>query len=181
MKKYYCYFYIRRDGSPYYVGKGCGQRMHDKNHPGISLPPTERRIKVAENLTEEQSIEMKKMYIEKYGRKDLGTGILYNKTDGGDNPPKMTKGNVNHINSMKNYWSNITEEERTRRGNKISNAKKGKGNNLPTCPVIIVELDIKFNSIKECAEHINGDTSAITRCLNNRGQKKHRGYTFKRI
>ena len=181
MKKYYCYFYIREDGTPYYVGKGCNGRIDSKVHPGIGLPPKERRIKVAENLTEDQSIEMEKMYIKKYGRKDLRTGILYNKTDGGDNPPNMTKGNANHINSIKNYWSNISEEERIRRGNKISKTKKGKGNHLPTCPVLVIELNIKFNSIKECAECINGDTSAITRCLNNRGQKKHRGYTFKRI
>jgi len=181
MKKYYCYFYIREDGTPYYVGKGCGDRVHSKNHPGIFLPPIERRVKILENLTEEESIEMEKIYIKKYGRKDLGTGILYNRTDGGDNPPVMTKNNLNHINAIKKWWKNLSEEKKILRGKKISNSKKGKGNNLPTSPIIIIELDIKFDSIKECANYINGDPSAITKCLNGRGQKKHRGYTFRRI
>jgi len=66
MKKYYCYFYIREDGTPYYVGKGCGDRVHNKNHPGIILPPIERRVKILENLTEEKSIEMEKICIIKF-------------------------------------------------------------------------------------------------------------------
>lgn len=181
MKKYYCYFYLRRDGTPYYAGKGCGERINSKNHPGIGLPPKERRIKIAENLTEEESIQMEKNYIKKYRRKDLGTGILHNKTDGGENPPIMTKNNKNHINSIKIWWQNLSEERKLERGKKISNSKKGKGNNLPTSPVIINELNMRFNSIKECADYINGDSSAITKCLNGRGQKRHRGYTFERV
>jgi hypothetical protein len=181
MKKYYCYFYLREDGTPYYVGKGCGHRIDSKNHPGISLPILERRIKIAENLTEDESIEMEKMYIKKYGRKDLGTGILYNRTDGGDNPPIMTKNNQNHITGVKKWWQNLSEEKKILRGKKISNTKKGKGNNLPTSPVIIIELDMRFDSIKKCANHINGDPSAISKCLNGRGQKRHRGYTFRRV
>lgn len=181
MRKYYCYFYLRENGTPYYVGKGCGKRIDSKTHPGIGLPPKERRIKIAQNLTEEEAIDMEKMYIKKYGRKDLGTGILYNRTDGGDNPPILKKGNINHINGLKNYWNNITEEERKIRCNLVSKAKKGKGNNLPTSPVIIVELNMRFESIKECAIYINGDSSAVTKCLNGRGQKRHRGYTFSRV
>jgi hypothetical protein len=57
---------------------------------------------------------------------------------------------------------------------------KGKGNHLPTCKVVIIELNIEFNSIKECAQYINGDPSAIVRCLNGRRQHSHKGYTFSR-
>lgn len=181
MKKYYCYFYLREDGTPYYVGKGCGNRINSKYHPGIYLPPKNRRIIISENLSEKEAYELEKKYIKFYGRKDLGTGILYNRTDGGDNPPKMTKNNPNHIKSMRKYWDNITEEKRRQLGENISKAKKGKGNNLLTCPVIIVELNKKFDSIVECARYINGDPSTISKCLNGRGQKRHRGYSFKRI
>ena len=64
---------------------------------------------------------------------------------------------------------------------KISNTKKGKGNYIPSKPVMINELNKKFESITECADYINGDISAICKCLNKRGQTRHRGYTFSRI
>jgi hypothetical protein len=181
MKKYYCYFYNREDGTPYYVGKGCNGRINSKSHPGISLPLKERRIKVADNLTEEDAIQMEKMYIKKYGRKDLGTGILYNKTDGGENPPCMKKGNNNHIAGVQKFWDNLSVEDRKKRGKKISNTKKGKGNHIPSKSVMINELNKKFQSIKECADYISGDTSAICKCLNKKGQTRHRGYTFSRV
>ena len=181
MKKYYCYFYNREDGTPYYVGKGCNGRINSKSHPGISLPLKERRIKVADNLTEEDAIQMEKMYIKKYGRKDLGTGILYNKTDCGENPPRMKKGNNNHIAGIQKFWDNLSVEDRKKRGKKISNTKKGKGNHIPSKSVMINELNKKFQSIKECADYISGDTSAICRCLNKKGQTRHRGYTFSRV
>ena len=181
MKKYYCYFYNREDGTPYYVGKGCNGRINSKSHPGISLPLKERRIKVADNLTEEDAMQIEKMYIKKYGRKDLGTGILYNKTDGGENPPRMKKGNNNHIAGVQKFWDNLSVEDRKKRGKKISNTKKGKGNHIPSKSVMINELNKKFQSIKECADYISGDTSAICRCLNKKGQTRHRGYTFSRV
>ena len=44
LNKYYVYQYLREDGTPYYIGKGQGYRIHEKNgHP--FLPKKERRIK----------------------------------------------------------------------------------------------------------------------------------------
>jgi hypothetical protein len=185
-KRFYTYAYLREDGTPYYIGKGCRSkngidRIDSKYHPGISLPPPERRVKIHINLTNEEACQKEIELISKWGRKDLGTGILYNRTDGGDNPPILKKNNPNHKKGLKKWWNNATLEQRLERGDKISKSKKGKGNNLPTCPVVLIELNIKFNSIKECANYINGDSSAITKCLNGRGQNSHRGYTFKRI
>jgi hypothetical protein len=184
--RFYTYAYLREDGTPYYIGKGCRSkngidRIDAKCHPGISLPPPERRVKLHINLTNDEACQKEIELITKWGRKDLGTGILYNRTNGGDNPPILKKNNQNHKKGLKQWWDNATLEQRLKRGEKISNSKKGKGNNLPTSPVIIIELDIEFNSIKECAQYINGDSSAITKCLNDRGQKRHRGYTFRRI
>jgi hypothetical protein len=184
--RYYTYAYLREDGTPYYMGKECVSkngcdRIHSKTHPGINLPPPERRVKIHTNLSNEDACRKEIELIALWGRKDLNTGILYNRTDGGENPPRMTKNNPNHIEGNRRMWANMSPKQRAERGKKISMAKKGKGNNLPTCPVVIVELNLRFNSIKECAKYINGDSSAITRCLNNRGQKRHRGYTFKRL
>jgi hypothetical protein len=185
-RRFYTYAYLREDGTPYYIGKGCLaingiDRIHSKRHPGISLPPLERRVKIEQNLTNEEACTLEKKLISKWGRKDIETGILYNRTDGGENPPILRKNNKNHKKALKMWWDTATPEQKLERGKKNSNSKKGKGNNLPTCHVVIIELNIKFDSIKECAKYINGDPSAVTKCLNGRGQKRHRGYTFKRI
>lgn len=181
MKKYYIYAYLREDGTPYYIGKGCRDRIHSKTHPGISLPPKERRTKLHTNLTNEEALDKEKELIALYGRKDLGTGILYNRTDGGDNPPTLKKQNPNHMRGLRKYWDNITDEERVARGKKVSDAKKGKGNFRKTYPVLIIETGEKFDSVKACAEHIGGDISTIIKCINHNGQHRHRGYSFRRL
>jgi hypothetical protein len=181
MDMYYTYAYLRTDGTPYYIGKGCRDRMNAKLHPGISLPPENRRIKLKEGLSNEESLRHEKYMIFVFGRKDLGTGILYNRTDGGEDPPRAKKGQINRINSSQNFWNNTTEEYRQERGEKISNAKKGKGNHRKTYSITINELNLTFQSVKECSEYINGDISCICKCLKGQGQTKHREYTFSRV
>ena len=88
---YYVYAYIRdkdsevaEAGTPYYIGKGNGYRIHQKSgHP--FLPSPERRIKIAEDLTEQAALDLEMELIEKYGRKGLDeNGILYNRSIGGE-------------------------------------------------------------------------------------------------
>lgn len=68
--------------TPYYIGKGKGNRVNQPHL--INIPPKERIVFVAENLSEVSAYELEIELIAKYGRKDLGTGILRNQTSGGE-------------------------------------------------------------------------------------------------
>jgi hypothetical protein len=52
--KFYVYQYLTEDGQPYYIGKGCGKRIH-KPHTSTSLPPKERRIIIKDGLSNEEA------------------------------------------------------------------------------------------------------------------------------
>lgn len=86
MKKYYIYAYLREDRySPYYIGKGCGDRCYNTRGRNCGIPPAHRIEKVAENLTEEDALALERILILFYGRKCDG-GILQNIQEGGAQP-----------------------------------------------------------------------------------------------
>lgn len=80
---YYVYIYLRKDGSPYNVGKGSRCRWRNNNHR-VEVPPPDRVIFPITNTTEEWAHFMEMEFIDFYGRLNDGTGILENWTDGGE-------------------------------------------------------------------------------------------------
>jgi hypothetical protein len=93
-RRFYTYAWLREDGTPYYIGKGTGYRAYTgKGRKGNRKPPKDksRILILKKNLTEEEAFKHEIYMIALYGRKDNGTGILINLTDGGDGVPGMTE------------------------------------------------------------------------------------------
>ena len=91
LKIYYVYQYLRQytsanapAGSPYYTGKGNDRRAFDNRH-SVPVPKDRDRIVfVAESMNEADAFQLEMLLISLHGRKDIGTGILGNRTDGGE-------------------------------------------------------------------------------------------------
>jgi hypothetical protein len=108
--EFYTYTYTRSDGTPYYVGKGKGNRAFAKKGHNIAVP--ERgRIQFQYWGSEQEALDMEVWWIKFWGRKDNGTGILRNMTDGGVGG--KTKGHTGHKHS-----------EEARRKIKLARAKQ---------------------------------------------------------
>lgn len=116
---YYVYAYLREDNTPYYIGKGKGNRIYNKNHC-VNLPTNKSKIIILENdLTEIGAFALERRMIFWYGRIDLNNGILRNKTDGGDG----ASGYV-HTNESKELIGKKTKGNKSRTGLKHSSETK---------------------------------------------------------
>lgn len=89
---YYVYVDLKPDGTPFYVGKGLISRLRvgvrSRYHSNVcrKYPDWERLI-IFESADPDSVIEKERHAISKFGRRDIGTGILVNQTDGGEGTP----------------------------------------------------------------------------------------------
>jgi hypothetical protein len=83
---HYVYVYLRKhDYLPYYVGRGFGKRAWLQHFSSVTIPHDKERIQiVSDNLTEIGSCMLERKLIRLYGREIDGSGILFNKTEGGE-------------------------------------------------------------------------------------------------
>src|SRR5271157_1133858 len=107
MDKFYVYAYLEPDGTPFYIGKGCGPRrnrhawlcrqeetknacrdFYAKLRAMIDAGVSTRPIIVLENLPLTAARIWEKAFIDDIGRIDLGTGPLTNLKSGTKLGPK---------------------------------------------------------------------------------------------
>jgi hypothetical protein len=176
---YYTYAYLREDRTPYYIGKGKGNRVHRRRKTDIKPPKDKSRILILKkNLTEEEAFQHEIYMIAVFGRKDLGTGILHNRTDGGEgisgfifseeskrkiseankNPSKETRKKMSEAQKGKIPWNKGKPHSQESK-RKMSEARKGKGKRKKGIVVSketkekLSKVNVKYNykiySIKE--------------------------------
>ena len=126
LSRFYTYAYLREDKTPYYIGKGSGNRIYKNKKRQVRSPKDKSRIIfLKQNLTEEEAFKHEIYMISVFGRKDLETGILHNRTDGGEGASGAIrslefKENLRKINKNKT----LSEEHR----NKLREANIGENN-----------------------------------------------------
>ena len=172
--EYYTYAYLREDGTPYYIGKGKGNRAYIRRQRRVKPPSNKNRIIILkQNLTEEEAFKHEIYMISVFGRKDLGTGILHNMTNGGDgtsgrviSEEEREKMRQREVGNKRNLGRKTSEETKLKiskanKGKKRSNEQKEKLKNRKTKPLIdnpsphtLYMREWRKNNLKKCKESL---------------------------
>jgi hypothetical protein len=197
----YLYRHIRLDkNEPFYIGISSSNSykraysIHKRNkHWNNIVSRTKYIVEIVFNdLTWEETCEKEKEFISLYGRKDLGTGILCNMTDGGEGTLGQIISNEARVKRSVNAKGRINSLETRRKisasklgcygpntGKKMSVETKLKLSqsvkympNIRKVMVIDITTGIIFSSISDAAESYNLNPGSLHKWLNNKRKNK---------
>lgn len=151
------YQWLREDGTPYYIGIGNPRRPYIGRRSCGRPPSRDRIVILHENLEWEEACRIERDLIAFYGRKDLGTGILRNLTDGGEG------------------FSNLSEETRE----KMSKALSGKSHSKETKEKISKSLSGENNpNFGKFGENHPSYGKSLSEETRQKISRKHKGKQF---
>jgi hypothetical protein len=177
---FYVYMYVRPDGTPWYVGKGCKYRRRhyqsDTVARCIARPDDDSLcVMVQENMTEAAAFALEVELIAKYKRECDG-GILVNKCLGGPGTKgfKHKPGRPSPMKGKKH--SDVSKA-------KMSDAKQGNQCRAGTVTYVITDKEgnhtVVTNLAAYCRKH-DLNRKALTNVLCGRS-KSHKGLTIQRM
>ena len=186
--EYYTYAYLREDKTPYYIGKGENDRIYKKGKKEIKPPKDKSRIIfLKKNLTEQEAFKHEIYMIFVFGRKDLGTGILRNKTNGGEGKSgwitsQETKNKLRKVNLGKKHTKKTCEKmSKTRMGHLINEKTRNKiANSLCKGTYLLKHIsgkEVVVNNFTQFCRENNLHRSRMMDRITGKVKKPYKGWT----